>query len=81
MSLRAWLALGLVWVSSLFAVGAAVSAQSRELRTLPEPRVLSGPDLGFRVVALHGETPTGHIVIRVNGEWVEARVGQPGFAR
>ena len=39
------------------------------------PRVMSGADLGFRVEGLRGGTAVGTIVIKVNGEWVEAEIG------
>jgi hypothetical protein len=48
------------------------------LRAVP-PTVLSGADVGFRVEAIDGDNvPVGRIVIRVDGKWVEARIG--GFA-
>jgi hypothetical protein len=77
MSLRNWLIIGVVWVASLIGVAVSVSAQAqaREYRRLPEPRVLSGADVGFRVDGMYGEVPTGTIVIRVNDRWVDARLG------
>jgi hypothetical protein len=78
MSIRSWIILGIPWVVSLVAVGTVASAQAQLWRPVPEPRVLSGPDVGFRVEGLRGEVPTGRIVIRVNGEWVDADIG-PGF--
>jgi hypothetical protein len=30
---------------------------------------------------MHGEMPTGNLVIRVNGEWIEAKVGAPSIVR
>jgi len=38
------------------------------------PRVMSGEDIGFRVEALRGATPVGRLVVKVNGQWVEADV-------
>jgi hypothetical protein len=78
MSIPSWIILGILWVVSLLAVGAAASAQAQRWRPIPEPRVLSGPDVGFRVEGLRGEVPTGSIIVRVNGEWVDAAIG-PGF--
>lgn len=74
MSIRSWTVVGIVWVMSLMAVGAIASAQAQLWRSIPEPRVLAGPDVGFRVEGLRGEVPTGTLVIRVNGEWVEAQI-------
>jgi hypothetical protein len=42
---------------------------------------MTGGDIGFRVDGMYGEMPTGAIVIRVNGQWVEAMVGKPGIGR
>jgi hypothetical protein len=41
----------------------------------PPPQIISGADFGFRVdsVAPDG-TPSGKIVVRQKGEWVEVRV-------
>jgi hypothetical protein len=33
--------------------------------------VVSGSDVGFRIVGRKGNTPVGQLVIRQNGEWVE----------
>ena len=70
---RIWLVIAFAWVSSLVAVG--VFAQARGFTPLPEPRIFSGDDVGFRVEGMHGNVPAGNVVIRVNGEWVEAQVG------
>jgi len=76
MSIRSWMILGIGWVVSLLAVGTVASAQAQLWRPVP-PRVLFGEDVGFRVEGLRGEVPSGTLVIRVNGEWVEAMVGGP----
>jgi hypothetical protein len=39
------------------------------------PTVVSGPDIGFRIEGVRGDTPVGTLVIRVNGQWVEADFG------
>ena len=67
MSLRARVVLGVMWVASLIAVG--VGAQTA---LQPEQKVMSGGDLGFRVERLERGTPMGRLVVRVNGQWVEA---------
>ena len=46
----------------------------RNAPTLPEPRIASGPDFGFRIEADQKGTPIGKLVIRVDGKWIEARV-------
>ena len=77
MAIRSWAILGVLWFISLVAVATVVSAQAPAWRTLPEPKVLFGDDVGFRVEGLRGEVPTGVIVIKVNGNWVEVQVGGP----
>ena len=71
MAIRRWAILGVLWLISLV----AVSAQAPLWQPLPEPRVFFGEDVGFRVEVLRGEVPTGVIVIKINGKWVEAQVG------
>jgi hypothetical protein len=78
MTARSWLILGGVWLISLIGVGTVVvSAQAPLWRPLPTPKVLFGEDVGFRVEGVRGEVPTGVIVIKVNGNWIEAQVGGP----
>ena len=36
------------------------------------PTVMSGSDVGFRVEGIRGGTPVGRLVVKVNGQWVEA---------
>ena len=38
------------------------------------PKVMTGADVGFRVEGLRGNTPVGRVVVRVNGQWVDAEV-------
>lgn len=62
---------------SLLGAGATGAVVAQGLGTpgqSNEPRVLSGPDIGFRVerVARDG-TPVGSLVVRVDGNWVEAQ--------
>ena len=78
MTLRRWSVVAAFWVLSLLAVGAVVSAQVKAWRPIPEPKVLSGDDVGFRVDGFRGDVPSGAIVIRVNGEWIQAEIGGPG---
>jgi hypothetical protein len=74
---RIYLVIAIMWVASLAAVG--VAAQVPMFRVLPEPKVMSGADVGFRVEGMYGDVPSGVIVLRVNDKWVEARTGgSPG---
>jgi hypothetical protein len=45
MAIRSWLILGVVWLISLVTVGKAQAP----FWVLPEPKVLFGDDVGFRV--------------------------------
>jgi hypothetical protein len=82
MSKRAYLIVGLMWAFSLIVVAAVTAGQAKLYRQLPEPKVLSGEDVGFRVEGMYGEQPTGTIVIRVNGKWVDVQEGAaPGVRR
>jgi hypothetical protein len=38
--------------------------------------VVSGSDVGFRIVGRRGNTPVGRLVIRQNGEWIEVETPQ-----
>jgi len=37
-----------------------------------EPRVLSGSDIGFRVERMEAGRASGTLVVRIDGQWVEA---------
>ena len=61
-------------LSGTFAAGSWSRAQ-QPLSRFPQtvaPKVYSGGDIGFRVEARNGGVPSGRLVIRVDGEWVEA---------
>ena len=79
MSVRTRLGLLVLWVSSLVAVSLWGSAQSRHV--IPEsPVVRSGSDLGFHVEGRQGSARVGRLVVRIDGQWVEA-VAAPGVSR
>lgn len=57
----------------LLVFGAAVGYAwaSPQVVTQPvSPVVLSGADIGFRMVGRQGDKAVGTFVVRVNGEWV-----------
>jgi hypothetical protein len=65
-------------------LGLASSWVAAQVRTNPvSPTVLTGGDIGFRVEGIRGNTPVGTLVVRVNGEWVEADTApvRPGSLR
>jgi hypothetical protein len=79
---RTKIVVGILWALSLIVVAVvAASAQARAYRALPEPKIFTGTDIGFRVEAMHGEMPTGTVVIRINDQWVEAKVGALSIVR
>ncbi|HEV8395264.1 MAG TPA: hypothetical protein VGQ37_13370 [Vicinamibacterales bacterium] len=55
----------------LFGAGWAYAQIARPVVPV-KPTVLSGSDVGFRVEGQRGNVAVGTIVIKVNGEWVEA---------
>ena len=75
-----YFAAGFLVALILSAATAWATSQSQLVAINPvTPRVLTGEDLGFRVEGLRGgSTPVGTLVVRVNGEWVEAEVKLPG---
>jgi len=56
-----WIVAATVWMT----------AQVVAVKPVP-PRVMTGSDVGFRVEGIRGSTPVGTLVVKVNGEWVEA---------
>ena len=67
--------LALLWLASLVGTALLASGLTFAQDQPPGETILSGSDLGFRLegYAMDGR-PTGKLVIRLNGEWVE-----PGF--
>ncbi len=62
----------LLWIASLLVVGSLLSAQT--LRRSPDPgEIISGSDIGFKPEGWDGKARTGTFVVRINGEWVEAK--------
>ena len=77
---RRMLALVLAWVLSL--VGAAAVGTAWAQRLKPDPLVLSGADIGFRVDHMgRKDVAMGALVVRIDGKWVDAQfsgVVRPG---
>jgi hypothetical protein len=72
-----YVAVALAWAVSL-ALASWTRAQPPSWTPIAEPVIKAGDELGFRVEWLNGRTPYGQLVIRQNGEWIEARIGAPG---
>jgi hypothetical protein len=73
-----YLAVAVLWIASLFAVNAWARGQAERFVRAPEPTILSGGDVGFRVEGRIGNEPAGTIVIRVNGTWIVPREAPAG---
>lgn len=57
-------------------LGAGVMAFAQAVMTVPSPAVvLSGSDIGFRMVGRKGDKAVGQLVVRVDGRWVDAEPG------
>jgi hypothetical protein len=54
----------------VFLAGAAWANAQRQTLTPLDPTILSGGDIGFRMVGRKGDTAIGSLVVRVNGEWI-----------
>jgi len=58
----------------IVAATAWVTAQALAVKPVPH-KVLTGADVGFRVEGIRGgNTPVGTLVVKVNGEWVDADI-------
>ncbi len=80
MSTRTIRVVALLWVLSLLAVGtigyAQTSGRAQVYMTNPvSPTVVAGPDFGFRIEGEQNGVPVGLPVVRVNGQWVEVKIG------
>ncbi len=68
----------LLWIASLVATALLASGLTQAQVQIPrfsqqDPRILSGGDFGFRVDGYdRGGRPQGTVMVRQNGEWVEA---------
>jgi hypothetical protein len=74
MPVRRIVVLALVWVASLLVVATIARAQWYGINDLPEPRVVFGPDFGFRIEGEQNGVPVGPLVVKINDKWVEARI-------
>jgi len=61
----------LIVVLALTGAGVWAFAQAVQMRPV-SPTVISGDDIGFRMEGRKGSTPVGKLVVKVNGQWVEA---------
>jgi len=76
--MKTWIVL---WLASLAVVAGFTSALMRAqapsqvppplTSQAPAARVLSGPDIGFRVESTRDGRAVGTLVVRINGQWIE----------
>ena len=73
----------LVWVFVVVLIACAAAwSYAQSLQVTPvTPTILSGADFGFRVEGNRAGTPVGTLVVRMNGQWVEAEIGGDGRAK
>ncbi len=57
-------------MTAAFALGHSQGTAAQQ--PSPVPMVVSGSDIGFRLEPGHA-TPTGRLVVRINGQWVEPK--------
>jgi hypothetical protein len=76
MPVRRIAVLAILWVGSLFVVATIARAQVYQINPLPEPRVVFGPDFGLRIEGEQNGVPVGPLVVKIDGKWVEARIGK-----
>jgi hypothetical protein len=79
MSMPRWWKWALLWAFSLVLMSAlTAAAQARrgvpntpDPFVLESPTILTGSDVGFRLERVRDGVPVGHVVVRVDGRWVE----------
>jgi hypothetical protein len=74
MSMRSIAVIAALWVLSLFVVGTIVQAQSYAVNPLP-PKTVFGDDFGFRIIGEQNGALIGTPLVKVNGKWVEVKIG------
>jgi hypothetical protein len=79
MSTRRRIGRVLFWIVLVAGAAALAAAQARQPIPLPEPIVVSGADVGFRIEAMQGGAPVGQLVVRIDGKWVEAAFRHNGI--
>jgi hypothetical protein len=62
---------------ALMACGTWVGAQMFAFRPVEPPVILSGNDVGFRIIGHDGTRPVGALVVRIDGRWVPVKEAPP----
>lgn len=80
--MRKRIGIGVVSAATLIGGGIWAHAQVQVPNTRPEDgKVLSGADLGFRVETTGPDGVTGRLMVRINGQWVEAKTAGVGIKK
>jgi len=85
MTVRALIALALgvtlvvTLVLSLSAQAERPMSRALDPLSLVAPAVVSGSDLGFRVESVRNDIAVGKLVVRINGQWIDAQIGSNGL--
>ena len=61
----------------LLSLGTLAGAQVFSFRRVDPPVVLSGSDVGFRIIGHDGSRPLGSLVVRIDGNWVPVKDAPP----
>jgi hypothetical protein len=73
--MRKGILIGFVSLATAIAI-ASVIGRAQAVQFAPTPRanvqILSGSDIGFRVEGNKAGKPVGTLVVRIDGQWVEA---------
>jgi len=69
MTAKARVTFALLWIVSVVVLSALLAAQTRR----EAGAVISGDNIGFRPEGWNGKSRTGTLVVRINGEWVDAQ--------
>jgi hypothetical protein len=65
----------MLWVLSLLVVGTIVHAQVYRPTQPVTPRVVAGPEFGFRIEGQQNGIVVGVPVVQIDGKWVPAKIG------
>jgi hypothetical protein len=75
MTARKRIALIAICLMSLLTIALLVHAQAQAPAARgPEPQILSGSDIGFRVERPGKDSVGGTLMVRVNGKWLPAEM-------
>jgi hypothetical protein len=80
MSFRKLLVVVVLCFVTLAAAGLVAWAQAPSAKPVP-PTIISGPDLGYRMEGRDSGRAVGTLMVKINGEWVEATVGRAGVQK